>query len=235
MPTTANGLRYPALSAAPNVPQDVQNLASDVDTVYGGLLRRGPHVCTSTTRPSSPATGLLIYETDLRCVRLWDGAAWRRYAYDAQTYPSVEQYNGVNDTSSSATYIQQGAAGPTALHGVVFVGPPSGVVRVYFRGHLGNNAVAAGSVGQTASNMSDYVRTGTTIGAGGDFLVPSDDRSTIYAQNGTNAGTKYASDGVSHLVTGLTPGASYNVVTVFKAVLGTAAVAKRWISVDPIP
>lgn len=34
MPTTSKGLRYPASSAAPNVPQDIQNLASDVN----GLL-----------------------------------------------------------------------------------------------------------------------------------------------------------------------------------------------------
>lgn len=31
MPTTPLGLRYPASSAAPNVPQDIQNLANDVD------------------------------------------------------------------------------------------------------------------------------------------------------------------------------------------------------------
>lgn len=32
MPTTSRGLRYPASSSAPNVPQDIQNLASDVNT-----------------------------------------------------------------------------------------------------------------------------------------------------------------------------------------------------------
>lgn len=31
MPTTSKGFRYPASSAAPNIPQDFQNLASDVD------------------------------------------------------------------------------------------------------------------------------------------------------------------------------------------------------------
>lgn len=31
MPTTSHGLRYPASSAAPNVPQDIQNLATDID------------------------------------------------------------------------------------------------------------------------------------------------------------------------------------------------------------
>lgn len=39
MPSTSKGLRYPASTAAPNVPQDIQNLASDVDAelfVNGG-------------------------------------------------------------------------------------------------------------------------------------------------------------------------------------------------------
>lgn len=38
MPTTSKGLRYPSSSAAPNVPQDIQNLASDVD---GKLFTNG--------------------------------------------------------------------------------------------------------------------------------------------------------------------------------------------------
>jgi hypothetical protein len=32
---------------------------------------------TSTTRPSSPAKGQLIYESDTDLIRWWDGAAWR--------------------------------------------------------------------------------------------------------------------------------------------------------------
>lgn len=36
MPTTTKGLRYPASSAAPNVPQDIQNLANDVNTALPG-------------------------------------------------------------------------------------------------------------------------------------------------------------------------------------------------------
>ena len=35
-----------------------------------------PGVCTSTTRPSSPYTGQIIYETDTGYLRVWDGAAW---------------------------------------------------------------------------------------------------------------------------------------------------------------
>lgn len=37
MPTTSLGLRYPASSAAPNVPQDIQNLATDVNGQFINL------------------------------------------------------------------------------------------------------------------------------------------------------------------------------------------------------
>jgi len=35
-----------------------------------------PGVCTSTTRPTSPYTGQLVYETDTGYLRVWDGANW---------------------------------------------------------------------------------------------------------------------------------------------------------------
>ncbi len=37
MPSTSRGYRYPASSAAPNVPQDLQNLASDLNTDVGAI------------------------------------------------------------------------------------------------------------------------------------------------------------------------------------------------------
>lgn len=35
-----------------------------------------PGICTSTTRPTSPYTGFIIYETDTGYLRVWDGSAW---------------------------------------------------------------------------------------------------------------------------------------------------------------
>ncbi len=35
-----------------------------------------PGVCTSTTRPTTPYTGQVIYETDTGYLRVWDGSAW---------------------------------------------------------------------------------------------------------------------------------------------------------------
>lgn len=68
--TTYLALRYPALSNAPNVPQDMQNLASDVDAMLGGII-----LCTSSTRPTA-RTGAVIYETDTGLYQSYNGSAW---------------------------------------------------------------------------------------------------------------------------------------------------------------
>lgn len=36
-----------------------------------------PGVCTSTTRPTSPYTGQLIFETDTFAMNFWNGSAWQ--------------------------------------------------------------------------------------------------------------------------------------------------------------
>lgn len=36
-----------------------------------------PGVCTSTTRPTSPYEGQMIYETDTDYVQIWNGTAWK--------------------------------------------------------------------------------------------------------------------------------------------------------------
>lgn len=70
MATTAKGLRYPGLTDTPHGPDQIENLASDVD------VKLGYFVCTSGTRPGSPFQGQQIYETDTKATGFWDGSAW---------------------------------------------------------------------------------------------------------------------------------------------------------------
>lgn len=75
MPTTTYlGLAYPSLSNAPNVPQDMQNLAAGVDTKISGVV-----LCTSGTRPTT-REGATIYETDTDRYAKYTGSAWEYFA-----------------------------------------------------------------------------------------------------------------------------------------------------------
>ena len=43
---------------------------------FDKLDNSSPYVCTSTTRPPSPYLGMLIYETDTKWTRYWEGTFW---------------------------------------------------------------------------------------------------------------------------------------------------------------
>ena len=71
-----------------------------------------PGVCTSTTRPTAPYTGQVIYETDTGYLRVWDGSAWD-YLSQKQDYTaglttgkivqvvSAQATSGVNNTTNT--------------------------------------------------------------------------------------------------------------------------------------
>lgn len=48
-----------------------------------------PGVCTSTSRPSSPFDGMVIYETDTNRVLVWDNSAWVMIA-DTDSPPGLQ-------------------------------------------------------------------------------------------------------------------------------------------------
>jgi hypothetical protein len=50
-----------------------------------------PGVCTSTTRPTAPYEGQMIYETDTDMVAIWNGTAWRYISATTPTNGTVLQ------------------------------------------------------------------------------------------------------------------------------------------------
>jgi hypothetical protein len=50
-----------------------------------------PGVCTSTTRPTVPYEGQMIYETDTDMVAIWNGTAWRYISATTPTNGTVLQ------------------------------------------------------------------------------------------------------------------------------------------------
>lgn len=73
MPTTTHSaLRYPASTAAPNVHQDIQNLATDLDDK---VLPKFANITARNAAFTAPAQGDNCIVAGL--LHVYDGAAWR--------------------------------------------------------------------------------------------------------------------------------------------------------------
>lgn len=70
--------------------------SSDVNTY---LMKQAAIVCTSSTRPSTPPTGMLIFETDLVLWRYYNGTAWIAINGYAQ------QQRVANQSITNATFV----------------------------------------------------------------------------------------------------------------------------------
>lgn len=93
---------------------DVSLLNNNADQI--DLYAAGPFECTSTTRPSAPYTGMLIYETDTDLIWRWTGTKWAFTAGQmfAQRWRSTSQ-SIPNNTSEKVSW--SNAAGAYAKNG----------------------------------------------------------------------------------------------------------------------
>jgi len=72
-----------------------------ISNVGSGLR---PGICTSTTRPTTPYEGQMIYETDTNRVLVWDNAAWVMIA-DTDTPPGLDLVATLSFSGSSNPFI----------------------------------------------------------------------------------------------------------------------------------
>lgn len=72
MATNTSRLSLTKPSSSENA--EVSVLNSNFDTIDQNA---GARICTSTTRPSQPFIGQIIFETDVAALRWWDGTNWR--------------------------------------------------------------------------------------------------------------------------------------------------------------
>jgi hypothetical protein len=71
-----------------------------------------PGICTSTTRPTTPYEGQLIYTTDLDTLEIWNGSAWRILGLGTPASGSVLQVvsssYSTETSSTSASWVTTG-------------------------------------------------------------------------------------------------------------------------------
>jgi hypothetical protein len=111
LPTTSSsGLRYPASSAAPNVPADIQNLATDLDTKV--IVQ----VANTTARNAlTKFDGQRVYEQSTKRTFRWDGTntRWEHESGPAYTWtPTLQDLSGnpvTGTITSRGTYRIEGA------------------------------------------------------------------------------------------------------------------------------
>ena len=166
-------------------------------------LRTG--VCTSTTRPSGPYEGQMIYETDTDMVAIWNGTAWRYISATTPTNGTVLQVVSSNTSTevstTSASFVTTGLSATitpkstsskilvTANIGAENVSSSNGSVFTLFRG-----TVAGTNLGDASSGFC-YVFNGSSRLLTSVSMSHLDSPSTISAQ--TYTAGMYAATGTT--------------------------------------
>jgi hypothetical protein len=124
--------------------------------------------------------------------------------------------------STTSTSYTATLTGGTAC-GVAFVAPASGTVIVHNSGLIDNS-------GTLRTYCTFRIRTGGTIGSGTDVVAALD------ANSIANVGVDDVTEGRSIMVTGLTPGATYNCQQLFKvSAASTGTFVSKHLAIQPVP
>jgi hypothetical protein len=133
---------------------------------------------------------------------------------------AAEDIQNTSGTTTSTTYTSTlSGVGATAC-GVTFVAPYSGKVVVH------NGCKLSNSSSSNFAALAFHVRTGASIGSGSDVLLAAD--SFAFSHTGVSA---MRGGAPAKLVSGLTPGNSYNVVQEFRVDGGTGTFVDKYLLV----
>lgn len=80
----------------PDETADIDKLNGNFDDIDAAV---GVEICTSSSRPSSPWDGQIIFETDTESLQVWDGSAWVTTTF----VESVTPTNTVTFTNKTLT------------------------------------------------------------------------------------------------------------------------------------
>lgn len=130
---------------------------------------------------------------------------------------SVSDEQTDTPTTTSTTYVTIGTT-----CGIGFTAPTSGKVNISWYSELKNS-------GANISACTIYVKTGSTVNSGSNVLIASDSNPLARSD-----GTQLVTPAAWHIVSGLTPGAAYNVTLYFRVAAGTLTSGRRGVTVTDI-
>lgn len=132
----------------------------------------------------------------------------------------VSDRQNTSGTTTSTTYVATLTGGTTC--GFVFNAPASGEIMIHNKAWFYNNMAGF------YSYISYEIRAGSSIGSGTVFQATSD-------ANANLSGSQVNAQGVPDRVTGLTPGATYNIRQMFKVDGNTGTFLNKILIVVPCP
>ena len=127
-----------------------------------------PGVCTSTTRPTAPYEGQMIYETDTNLLLVYNGSAWVCITPQSATVATTQ-------TTTSTSYTDLTTSGPA----VTLATGTSALVTVAFQGYNSGAgylsymsvAVSGATTIAAADSTAAVVRYDNNISASATFLL----------------------------------------------------------------
>jgi hypothetical protein len=123
-----------------------------LSTVLGAQSVVKPGVCTTATRPASPFTGQMIYDTTVAQTLVWNGSAW---------IGAAGKIAQVVSTTKTDTYTMSSQTYTTVTGLTATITPTSATSKIYVVGSLSG----VGDVGVTRG-VAQIVRGSTALAVG---------------------------------------------------------------------
>ncbi|MDR3079458.1 MAG: hypothetical protein LBV60_00765 [Streptomyces sp.] len=215
------GVVIASLTDAPDAESLARNLA-DALAQRSVMRFASASARAATLTGQTPAVaGMATWLQDVRRLDVYDGTNWLPVG-GTQTVASVV---GDSYGVTSLNYTTVAASGTYLDCAVAFTAPLSGRVMLHINGRVQN------TIDSAAGFLSAQVRTGSAIGSGSIVEDANDSRAI------RGAGGSFDRVGITHLTTGLTPGATYNARLLHKTSASTslASFAHRELIVVPAP
>lgn len=153
------------------------------------------------------------------------GEAAAQPAQVTQAPATVQNVRDGRYTATNTTFGTTIAGGDYTHCAVVFTAPESGRVLIHWSGGVRNLSTNNAPV----AYLSPQVRTGSTVGSGTIVLNASDARTVRV----NAAGAQTVRAGATHLLAGLTPGATYNARILHRVTSNTGEFFYRGLIVAP--
>lgn len=205
--------------------QDVPDAATLASAIANALAAKSNMTFASASARAatltSPVEGMEVWLRDVNQKWIYDGAAWQRAPLGVTDTVSDQQSSSYDVLSTS--YTTTASSGTYAHCQVIFTAPVTGRVEIKTSARMINDSATAGCLIAPETRAGGTPGSGSIVEAAADGLGPS------------NYGSTFSRQGVSHLLTGLTPGSVYNTRLLHKTSQSaqTATFALRELIVSP--